>query len=208
MKRWLPPAGLLLLAGLAVVVHLPGSAPHYTAFSRGSFAVLASAEDELAADREGRALVDFRAAYDRALYEGNNPAAHRIRERMGLAGEALWRRRPKQAWPFLEAFALLGDDFTRDASAVEDFALNASSAAPSEFVYHLTRPGGNSFWENAPEAEWRGLWPLWDGWKAVTGQARWTGFTWRPSPTGPRAASPGGWSCPCGPATARPFPPA
>ncbi len=192
MRRWLAPAGLLLLAGLAVVAHLPGSAPHYTAFSRGSFAVLASAEDALAAGRDGRALVDFRAAYDRALYEGNNPAAHRIRERMGLAGEELWRRRPKQAWPFLEAFALLGDDFTRDASAVENFALNAPQTTPPEFVYHLTRPDGNSFWETEPEAEWRGLWPLWEGWKAVTGQAQVDGvyleakpdwpasnFTWR-----------------------------
>jgi hypothetical protein len=172
VKRWLAPAGLLLLAGLAVAVHLPGSAPHYTAFSRGSFAVLASAEDELAAGREKRALSDFRAAYDRALYEGNNAAAHRIRERMGLAGEALWRRRPQQAWPFLETFALLGDDFTRDASAVEDFVLNGSSSAPSEFVYHLTRSDGNSFWETEPQVEWRGLWPLWEEWKAVTGQAQ------------------------------------
>ncbi len=188
MKRWMPPLVLLFLACAAVIAQLPGTAPDPTPFQRGSYAVLAQAESALAAGHPAQSLKALRVGYDRAQYEGQTAVAERIRRRMGLAGKALLPTNPEAAWPFLEAYALLGDDFTRDAAAVEGFCLSDPKTARPRFVYHLTRPDGRSYWGNRPEAEWRGLWPLWNGWKALTGKAQVSGAYLEAKPDWPQSS--------------------
>lgn len=168
MKRVLPSALLVLLAAAAVVLHLPALEGRPTPFARGAYAVLARAEADLRAGRLSEALRGFRAAYVRTRHEAQSGLAERVRNRVGLAGKRLLASNPQTAWPFLQAFALLSPDFSRDAGAAEEWALEAAPAEAKRFTYDLLRPDGRTCWGAAPEAEWTALWTLWTAWHRFT----------------------------------------
>ncbi len=158
----------VLLSSAAVVLHLPALERRPSPFERGAYAVLARAEEALAAGRRGEALKAFRAAYVRTRHEAQSGLAERVRNRVGLAGKDLLRKDFAAAWPFLEAFALFSPDFSRDAAAAEGWALEATGGRVTRFSYGLLRPDGRTYWGAAPEAEWTGLWPLWTAWHRFT----------------------------------------
>lgn len=166
--RILGPLLGVLLTAAAVVLHLPALERRPSPFARGAYAVLARAEEDLAAGRFSDALRRFRAAYVRTRHEAQSGLAERVRNRVALAGKELLRRDLSLAWPFLEAFALLSPDFSRDAAAAEEWALEATRGRATRFSYDLLRADGRTYWGAAPEAEWTGLWPLWKSWYRFT----------------------------------------
>jgi len=172
VPRTLPLLLALVLAAGAVWLHLPGTTPQVTPFTRGTFAVLPEAEQALKAGNTGEALNHLRAAYGRAIFEGRPGIAERIRTRTGLAGlQLLDKTTPPDAataWPFLEAFALWSDDFNRDAGGVETACLSRPALRKTRFEYHITRPDGSTFWAGQPLLEWTGLWPFWLTWMETT----------------------------------------
>lgn len=158
----------LLLAAAAVVLHLPALERRPSPFERGAYAVLTRAEEALAAGRRDEALGAFRAAYVRTRHEAQSGLSERVRNRMGLVGKNLLRKDFAEAWPFLEAFALLSPDFSRDAAAVEGWVLEATRGGVTRFTYELLRASGRTYWGAAPQGEWTGLWPLWTAWYRFT----------------------------------------
>ncbi|MGC8764059.1 MAG: hypothetical protein ACP5VN_10600 [Acidobacteriota bacterium] len=168
MRRTLPSTIFALLAAVAVLLHLPTLERRPSPFARGAYAVVARAEEALAAGRRGEALRAFRAAYVRTRHEAQSGLSERVRNRVGLAGKALLAADPSAAWPFLEAFALFSPDFSRDGAAVEEWVLEATQGRTHRFTYRLLREDGRTYWGAAPEAEWTGLWPLWTAWHRFT----------------------------------------
>ena len=168
MRRHAPLLLGLILAAAAIFIHLPSMTSVVTPFSRDSFAVLPGAETALQSGKRDQALAAFRAAYARAIFEGLPGIAERVRLRTGLAGVKLLDGRAGEAWPFLEAFALLSDDFNRDAGEVESAYLSRPALHQTRFEYHLTRPDGSTFWTRQPDLDWTGLWPFWVAWNDTT----------------------------------------
>lgn len=154
----------------AAVLHIPSIAPMKDPYQRGSYAALVDAEKALAQGQPALALKHLQAAYVRAQYEGHVGVAERIRRRMALAGRGFRETAPAQAWPFLEAYALLSEDFGKDAIAVEDLYLSDSVTSVPRFEYRLTRPGGESFWSDPWATEWTGIWDQWRWWNSLAGR--------------------------------------
>jgi hypothetical protein len=172
VPRFLPLLLAVALAAAAIWLHLPGTTPPVTVFTRGSLAVLPEAEQALKAGNRDEALRHLRAAYARAIFEGRPGIAERVRARTGLAGMGLLDQAtppdPATAWPFLEAFALWSDDFNRDAGGIENAVLSRPALRKTRFEYRLTRPDGSTFWAGQPLLEWTGLWPFWKTWLETT----------------------------------------
>ncbi len=172
MRKFVPLLAALVMAAVAVLVHLPGVTPEPTPFTRGSFAVLPQAEHELQAGHLDAAMENLRAAYGRAIFEGRPGIAERIRNRTGLAGVGLLDQHAgsgaEGAWPFLEAFALWSDDFNRDAAGVENACLSRPALHKTRFEYRLTRPDGSTFWGRQPFLDCTGLWPMLLAWMNTT----------------------------------------
>lgn len=172
IKRFLLPAIFATLAAAALLVHLPSTAESPTPMQRGSYAILLDAEQSLASAQLGQAIDQFHFAWNRAGAEGQPNMAERIRWRMGSAGKELLAKDDNVAWPFFAAYALLSDDFTRDAQAVENMVLTGGHNASGTFEYPLTLDDGRSFWGTVPDVDWRGLWSSQSSWKGLFSQAR------------------------------------
>ncbi len=158
-KPFLSVAVFILAAFCAIWLHLPAAA-HTTPFSRGTYAILPKAEAALSAGHYTEALSLFRAAFVRALNEGQYGVAERIHTRTALAGVKLAAVRPDAAWPFFETYALLSTNFAPSALASENFFLALPKQPKTSFEYNLLDKNGRTAWGYAVRVDWATLWSL------------------------------------------------
>ena len=140
------------------------------AVQRSSYAPLVQAEETLQKGQLTRALDAFLTVFHRAVYEGEQGTAEQVRWRIGIVGQDLVSTKLDQAWPFLESYALLSQDFSQDSSQLENYVLLHSALDSGLFAYNLLRPDGLTQWGERPVREWARLWPLMQGWKNLSGK--------------------------------------
>ena len=150
-RRGLPLAAVVL-AGLAVVLHLPALDPPVglTDFSQGAYRPLLRAEAELAAGHAGQALAAYQVAAMRAIRCGRDGVFDRIRLRLGSAGRQLAEKNRAGAWSLLSRYALWSQNFDAESRTVESWLLTRPGWGP-EFAYPVVLEDGRTVWNDKPQ---------------------------------------------------------
>ena len=158
--------------GGALWGHLPAVSNRIPqdAFQSASYAPLVQAEEAIRKGQPASALNAFLAVLHRAVYAGEQNTAEQVRWRIGIAGRDFVPTQFDEAWGFLECYALLSKDFSRESLEVESYVLSQPVPSRAIFEYSLLRPNGLTQWGGRPKREWTRLWPLMQSWKSLSGK--------------------------------------